>query len=66
MKFPVAITWSMSGTFDVEADSLEEAIAKVEEGKPPYDGLPDGEYIDDSMRIDEDQTDINMEYMNEE
>jgi hypothetical protein len=53
-RFEIPVTWSVSGTYHVEADALEEAKEKVLDAEEPYDKLPKGEYIDDSMRIDED------------
>jgi hypothetical protein len=54
-KFIVSCTWEMVGEFAVEADSLEEAIQKVEDGEKPFNGLPnDDEYVDDSFRVDKD------------
>lgn len=34
--------------------SLEEAAEKVLGAEEPYSGLPDGDYVDDSMEIDTD------------
>jgi hypothetical protein len=53
--FRIACAWSMYGEFEVEANTLEEAIAKVEDSLPPYNALPPAdsqEYVDDSFRID--------------
>lgn len=55
MKFVIACDWQMAGEFTVEANSLEEAIEKVNASEPPYDGLPeDGEYVDDSFNVNTD------------
>ena len=55
--FKVACYWTMVGTFDVEADSLEEALKKVKAGDPPYDGLPPtDELLSDSFVVDEEQS----------
>lgn len=54
-KFKIAVTWSVSGTYDVEANTLKEAKEKVLAEKP-YDALPKGKYIDDSMEVDMDTT----------
>jgi len=37
----------MYGYFDVEADSLEEAVSAAEEGS-----LPDGSYVEGSFEVD--------------
>ena len=50
-EFTIHLTWSMIGEFKVTARSLEEAIDKVESSEPPYDGCPQGEYVDDSMEV---------------
>jgi hypothetical protein len=52
LEFEVAVTWSMYGTYRVKASSLAEAEEKVLDCEPPYDALPKGEYIDESMKID--------------
>lgn len=54
MKFKIPTSWSVSKTFIVEADSMEDAIDKVccnENDKYPIKG---GEYVDDSFIVDED------------
>lgn len=56
MQFKVAVVWMMSGTYKVEANSLEEAQEKVLDCEPPYDNLPQGQYLDQSMYIDDDAT----------
>lgn len=54
-KFRIRCTWRSVGDFEVEADSLDEAIETVENGEGKYEGLPaDQEYIDDSFEIDRD------------
>lgn len=52
-QYKIPATWSVSATFDVEADCLQEAIEKVETGEEPA-RLPRGSYIDDSFEIDDD------------
>jgi hypothetical protein len=57
MKYKIAVVWTMAGTYEVEADSLEEAKEIAEGSDPPCQKLPtDGEYVDDSFEIDEDRT----------
>ena len=51
MKFKIPIDWQCYGVFEVEADSIKEAVNLILDAEPPYDGLPDGDYVDDSMRI---------------
>lgn len=58
-KFTVACSWTMIGEFkDVEADTLEEAIRKVEDND--NNAFPisraDGEYLDDSFEINDEVT----------
>lgn len=54
-KFTVACYWQLYGEFQVEADTLEEAIAKVNDGtEAPYNALPtDPEYVDGSFEVNE-------------
>lgn len=49
--FTVNVSWEMHGSFEVEADTPEEAKRIVETGEKPYDGLPEGEYVSDSFRV---------------
>jgi hypothetical protein len=46
-KYSIPVTWMMSNTITVEANSLEEAVEKVD--RLP---LPEGEYINDSFRVE--------------
>lgn len=55
-KFKIAVTWFTSGTYTVEADTLEEAKEKVLNAEPPYDALPKGTYMDDTMLVDDGAT----------
>ena len=48
-KFRVAVEWSMYGEVEVDADTLQEAIEKVEDDLDMP--LPEGEYIDDSFVV---------------
>lgn len=52
--FSISCDWTMSAVVEVEADSLEAAIAVVQEGNSPYHNLPNGEYVEGSFDIDED------------
>jgi hypothetical protein len=48
--YKIAVEWTMIADIEVEANSLDEAIEKVEE----MDSLPDnGEYLEDSFQVDE-------------
>jgi hypothetical protein len=54
MKFKIPATWQECGEIEVEANSLKEAIAKVEENENndfPISAF-DGEYVDDSFSVD--------------
>lgn len=55
-KFKVDCYWEMYGQFEVEGDSLEDAIQIVEHGVPPYDGTPEGNVVDDSFTVDHEVT----------
>ena len=55
--FKVACNWTMYGEFDVEADTIDQAIALVEAGREPYNGVPtDDEYVDGSFEINAEVT----------
>lgn len=49
--YRIPVIYEMWGIYTVEADSLEEAKKKVME--PGYPLPPNGEYIEDSCKIDE-------------
>ena len=48
--YRIHLIWSMYGHVDVEADSQEQAI---EIALGPNCPLPDGEYVDDSVQVDD-------------
>ena len=48
--YRVHLIWSLYGHVDVEAESEEEA---VENALGPDCPLPEGEYIEDSVQVDE-------------
>ena len=49
MIYKIPITWQSYETFEVEADSLEEA---VEKGLKQFLSIPDDKYINDSFEVD--------------
>lgn len=49
--YRIPVIWEMFGVYDIEAESLEEAKAKVFEMNTPLPENP--QYIDESMFIDE-------------
>ena len=52
----VPVTWECYGTVEVEGDTIEEALAnfrEYESGGPGY-ALPEGEYVDGSFRLSDD------------
>lgn len=54
-KFTIAVTWMLSGEYtNVEANSLEEAKEKVMVGQEEFSEYPYGEYVDDSMLVNDD------------
>ncbi len=64
-KFKIACTWEVCGEFEMEADTMEEAIDKAVEIEDKYGGieLPDeSEYVDGSFFIDPEMS----KYLNEE
>lgn len=48
--YRIYLIWSMYGHVDVEADSLEQA---QEFALGPDCPLPDGEYVDESVQVDD-------------
>jgi len=56
-QFKIAVQWMMCGQYNnVEADTLEAAKEKVLDCEFPYDKLPKGIYVGDSMEINEQTT----------
>lgn len=58
MKYKISVEWTEVGEFEVEAQSLDEAIKKVDENEnDEYSiGKANGEYLDDSFSINLDVT----------
>jgi hypothetical protein len=60
--FRVAVKWEMLGVYEVEADTIQDAVAKVDSGgapyaeEPPCDDLPDGEFDIGSLKVDFERT----------
>lgn len=48
-SFRIPLVWQMYGHVDVEADTLDDAI-EYALGRCP---LPEGEYVDDSIQVDD-------------
>ena len=46
----LAVTWEMAGYVEVEADSVEEAMEKINK-ESDYMRLPNGDYVDGSFRL---------------
>ena len=51
--FNIGCTWKVAHDFVVEADTLEQAIEKVEDGDGDF-SLKGGDYIDDSFQVQKD------------
>lgn len=49
-SFRIPLVWQMYGHVDVEADTLDDAI---EYALVPDCPLPEGEYVDDSIQVDD-------------
>lgn len=49
-SFRIPLVWQMYGHVDVEADTLDDAI---EHALGPDCPLPEGEYVDDSIQVDD-------------
>lgn len=54
-KFKVCAVWSETAICEVEADTLKEAIDKVE-SDPDKHAPEHGNYLDDSFQVDEEFT----------
>lgn len=50
-QFIIPLTWEMYGKVRVDAETLEEAIEYVLGPECP---LPEGSYVDESVRVDHD------------
>lgn len=51
-RYKIPVSWEMYGTITISAPSLQEALVKA---FSPEQGLPaDGDYIDDSFKVDND------------
>lgn len=50
-KFKIPVTWEMSGFVEVEAESLEDAVERFDNGYGDMCGLPkNSEYTEESFR----------------
>lgn len=61
-KFKIPVSWEMYGYVEVEAKTAEKALEKALTIENELTGFPlpdNGEYIDDSFKIDEDMDLIN-------
>lgn len=47
-KFKIPCGWEVYGSIEVEAETLEKAIEKIENSSDP---LPHGEYVEDSFYV---------------
>ena len=52
----IPVTWECYGVVEVEGDTIEEALAnfRKHESEGPGYALPEGEYVDDSFRLSDD------------
>lgn len=60
----IPVTWEVCGMLKIEAKTLEEAmdIARDDDGEIP---LPDGEYVDGSWRLSDQDVDFVRECYND-
>ena len=58
MKYKIAVQWMVAGEFEVEANSLDEAMEKVCDNEKDEFSLEKagGEFIDDSFDVNEEVT----------
>lgn len=55
-RYEIPVSWEMHGTIKIEAPSLQEALVKA---FSPEQSLPaDGDYVDDSFKVDNDDGQI--------
>ena len=60
-KFVIPVSWEVYSTVEVTAETYEEAI-KILENNVDKVPLGDGEYIDDSYKIDKDCDEFQAEH----
>lgn len=53
-KYTLPVTWQMISDVDVVADSLEDAISKLEEKVVNQEDLPKGKYVKHSFEVQHD------------
>ena len=54
-KFNIALEWTSIGFFEVEADTMQDAIDKVENCEGRLGGIPDiSDVVEDSCSVRED------------
>lgn len=51
-KYKVPVVWQMYGYVTMEADSIDEAVKKVENGHGDQPLPVDGDYVEGSFEID--------------
>ena len=57
MKFKIPVVWTVCGTMEIEADSLEDAVLKAEDEPLPTDN----DYLEGSFEVDH----AALEYLND-
>lgn len=50
-RFLVPCEWTVTHTFNIEADSLDQAIEKAHNGEGGTTPLPLGQYMDDTFEV---------------
>ena len=53
-KYKLPVTWEMCGTVEIEAESIEDAIAYFNENIDDIEIPTDYEYVDSSFRLTDD------------
>ena len=56
MKFKVVAEWLVSRTYEIEADTLMDAIELVEGNEKGCAPTTGGEYVDDTFEVNEQMT----------
>ena len=56
--FRLPVTWEVCGFVNVTAETLEEAIEDFKKNKDEYELPDDGEYVEDSFQLSDDDPKI--------
>lgn len=60
--FRLPVTWEVCGFINVTAETLEDAIKDFKENKDEYELPDDGEYVEDSFQLSDENLEIIKHY----